>query len=99
MEITDKRKEFDRLKITVRDNRAECVAPGEKDVIHMTLTGGRWYIRADDVMRVNPGQAKLWSAFAKVLRAKRSRPGQPGATAQSLDKELAQAMKKAAEGG
>lgn len=98
VDLEDKRKEFDRMKITVRDNRAECTMPDDPQVIHVTRTGERWYIHAEDIMPVNPQQAKLWRRLSKMLQEKKSRPGQPGVTPQSLDIEVGQAFKRIAQG-
>ena len=99
VDLQDKRKEFDRMKITIRDNRAECTMPDDPKVMHMTLTGGRWYVHAEDIFPVKPQQARLWSRLSKMLRDKKSRPGQAGVTAQSLDKEVGLAFKRISEGG
>jgi hypothetical protein len=92
LNLSDNRQQLDKAQWKVSGDSAEGSLPGESKVLHLTRKSGRWCIHAKDILTGGDGDlekfASTWSRLAALLREKKRRIGQPGVTAESLDKEL-----------
>lgn len=92
LNLSDNRQQLHKAQWKVSGDTAEGKLPGESKVLHLTRKSGLWYIHAEDILTGSGGDlekfASTWSRLAALLREKKRRIGQPGVTAESLDKEL-----------
>jgi hypothetical protein len=94
--VSDNRDKLDDVQWKVSGETAEGQMPGQAQIVHLTRKEGRWYVHARDIITGGADNleefASRWSRMAALLRAKKGRIGQPGVTAEALDKELGAEM-------
>jgi hypothetical protein len=96
LDMTDNRKMLDSAKIEINGDKAVCNIPGETQPMTLYRQNGLWYVDAGAAITTNGTDTKkfirTWSSMVDIIKKKKSRIGQPGITAQSLDQELGAEM-------
>ena len=92
LDMTDNRKMLDSAKIEINGDRAVCNIPGETQAMTLSRVNGLWYVDAGAAITTGSTDIqkfiRTWSSMVNIIKKKKSRIGQPGVTAQSLDQEL-----------
>jgi len=92
LDMTDNRKMLDSAKIEINGDRAVCNIAGETQAMTLSRVNGLWYVDAGAAITTGSTDIqkfiRTWSSMVNIIKKKKSRIGQPGVTAQSLDQEL-----------
>lgn len=96
LDMTDNRDMLDSARIEINGDKAVCIIPGEAQAMTLSRKNGLWYVDAGAAITTGGTDIqkfiRTWSSMVSIIKKKKSRIGQPGVTAQSLDQELGAEM-------